>query len=106
MQISSNDKTGRNDTIQVLKEFNSQSLSTQTKKGEQSVSMMTAKKAFDLMGDDIVHLSTENDGLKSKKRSHDEKWLEESETKLLKQIDDEKRAYLVMSRMKKQKNKQ
>ena len=62
MQILSSDKTVRNDTMQDLKEFNSQSLATQAKKAEQSVSMMPAiKKAFDLMGDDIVDLSTEND---------------------------------------------
>ena len=47
MQIISNDRTVRNDTIQDLKEFNSQSLSTQAKQGEQLVSMMPAiKKAF------------------------------------------------------------
>ena len=34
MQIISTDKTVRNDTIQDLKEFNSQSLSTQAKKKE------------------------------------------------------------------------
>ena len=34
------------------------------------------------------------------------KWLEESKSKLLKEIDDEKRANLLMSRMKKQMNKQ
>ena len=34
--------------------------------------------------------------------SYDEKWLEESIAKLLKQIDDEKRANLNMSRMQKQ----
>ena len=102
MQIISTDKTVRNDTIQDLKEFNSQSLATQAKKGEQLVSMMPAiKKAFDLMGDEIVDLSTENDALKSKIGSYDEKWLEESKAKLLKQIDDEKRANLIMSRMKK-----
>ena len=107
MQIISNDKTVRNDTIQDLKEFNSQSLATQAKKGEQLVSMMpTMKKAFDLMGDDIVEISTENDALKSKMWSYDEEWLEESEDKLLKQIDDEKRANVIMSRMKKQLNKQ
>ena len=33
MQIISNDKTVRNDTIQDLKEFNSQSSATQAKKG-------------------------------------------------------------------------
>ena len=55
MQIVSNDKTVRSDTIQDLKEFNSQSLTTQAKKGEQLVSMMPAiKKAFNLIGDDIV----------------------------------------------------
>ena len=107
MQLSSNDKTVRNDTIQDLKEFNQQSLTTQAKKGEQLVSMMPAiKKAFNLLGDDIVELSTENDALKNKIGSCDEKWLEESKNKMLKQIDDEKRANLIMSRMKKQTNKQ
>ena len=67
MQIISSDKTVRNDTVQDLKEFNSQSLSIQAKKGEQLVSMMPAiKKAFNLLGDDIVELSTENDALKKK----------------------------------------
>ena len=106
MQIISNDKTVRNDTVQDLKEFNSQSLATQAKKGEQLVSMMPAiKKAFDLMGDDIVDLSTENDALKSKIGDYDGKWLEESKNKMLKQIDNEKRANLIMSRMKKQMEK-
>ena len=79
MQKSFTDKTVRNDTIQDLKKFNSQSLSTQAKKGEQLVSMMSAiKKAFNLMGDDIVELSTENDALKNKIGSYDKKLLEES----------------------------
>ena len=103
MQIISSDKTVRNDTVQDLKEFNSQSLATQAKKGEQLVSMMPAiEKAFDLMGDDIVDLSAEYDALKSKIGDYDEKWLEESKNKMLKQIQDEKRANLIMSRMKKQ----
>ena len=86
MQLSSTDKTVRNDTIQDLKEFNSQSLATQAKKGEQLVSMMPAiKKAFNSMGDDIVELSTENDALKNKIGSYDERWLEESKLKLLKE---------------------
>ena len=107
MQIMSNDKTVRNDTIQDLKDFNSQSLSTQAKKGEQLVSMLPAiKKAFDLLGDDIVDSSTVNVALKNKIGSYDEKWLEESKARLLKQIDGEKRANLIMSRMKRQMNKQ
>ena len=106
MQIVSKDKTVRNDTVQDLKEFNSQSLATQAKKGEQLVSMMPAiKKTFNLLCDDIVELSTENDALKNKIGSYDEKWLEESTARLLQQIDDEKRANLIMSRMKKQMNK-
>ena len=44
MQIMSNDKTVRNDTIQKLKEFNQHSLTTQAKKGEQLFSMMPAIK--------------------------------------------------------------
>ena len=59
MQIISNEKIVRNDTIQDSTEFNSQSLTTQAKKGEQMVSMMPAiKKPFNLMGDGIVELFT------------------------------------------------
>ena len=66
--------------------------------------MPAIKKAFDLLGDDIVDLSTENDALKNKIGSYDEKWLEESKNRMLKQIDEEKRAnsISIMSRMKKQ----
>ena len=67
--------------------------------------MPAVKKAFDLMGDDIVELSTENESLKNKKGSHDEKWLEQSKAKQLKQIDDEK-TNLIMSRMEKQMEKE
>ena len=106
MLIISNDQTARSDTVQDIKDFNSQSLATQDKKGEQLVSLMPAiKKPFDLIGDGIVELSTENDALKYKLGRYDEKWLEESKTKLLKQTDDEKRANLYMSRMQKQTEK-
>ena len=64
--------------------------------------MPAIKKAFDLMVDDIVELSTENESLKSKIGSYDEKWLEEYKRKLLKQIDGEKTANLTMSGMQKQ----
>ena len=70
IQIITNDKTVRSDTMLDLKEFNNQSLATQAKKGEQLVSMMPAiDKAFNLMGDDIVDFSIENDALKNKKGS-------------------------------------
>ena len=105
-QLGSSDQSVRNDTIQDLKDFNQQSLSTQAKKGEQLVSMMPAiKKAFNLLGDDIIELSVENDALKNQIDDYNQKWLEESKTKLLKDINDEKRANLIMSRMKKQMNK-
>ena len=98
MQLISTDQTARDNTIEDLKDFNSQSLSTRAKKGEQLVSMMPAiKKAFDLLGDGIVDLSTENDALKEKIGEYDEKWLQESKEKLLKDIDDKKRADLIMS---------
>ena len=67
--------------------------------------MPAIKKAFDLMGDDIVEISTENDALKNEIGSYDGKWLEESKWKLSKQIDSERRANYFMSRMKKQMNK-
>ena len=107
MQLISNDKTVRNDTIQDLREYNNPALATQAKKREQLVSIMSAnKKAFNLLDDDIVELSTKNDALKNKIGSYYEKWLEESEGKLIKQIDHERGANLILSRMTKQMNKQ
>ena len=91
LQVISNDKTVRNDTIQGLKDFHQQSSTTQAKKGEQLVSMMPLiKKAFNLMGDDIVEISVENESLKNQIGDYDEKWLQESKAKLLKEIDDKK----------------
>ena len=58
------------------------------------------------MGDEVIELHTENKSLKVEIGFFDGKWLEESEVKLLQQIDDEKSANLIMSRMKKQMNKQ
>ena len=106
MQLVSSDQSVRNDTRQDLKDSNQQSLSTQAKKGEQLVSMMPAIiKTFNLLGDDIIKLNVENDALKNQIGDYDQKWLEESKAKLLKDINDEKRANLIMSRMKKQMNK-
>ena len=103
MQMNSNDQRVRNKTVKDLEVFNSRSLSTLAKEGEQLVSLMPSfKKAFNLLGDDIIDLSTKNDALKNQIGSYDERWLEKSEAKLLKQIDDKKRANLIMSRMKKQ----
>ena len=106
MQIIFNDQTVRSNTVQHLKEFNSQSLATQAKKGEHFVSMMPAiKKDIDSMGDDIVELSTESETLKNQMHDYDEKWLEKSKTMLLKQIDDERRANSITSRKQKQMKK-
>ena len=57
------------------------------------------------MGDDIVELSTESESFKNKIGSYDKKWLEESKSKLLKQIDDEKGITLITARMDKQMKK-
>ena len=101
MQNIFNEKTVRSDTVQDLKEINSQALSTRAKKREQLVSMMTAtKKAVDLLGDDIVELSTGNETLINQIGDYDQKWLEESKAKLLNWIDDEKSATLFMFREK------
>ena len=67
--------------------------------------MPAIKKALDLMGDVIVDLSMEDEYLKKQIGAYDEKWLEESKTKLLKQIDIDKRANLIMSRMQNQMKK-
>ena len=67
--------------------------------------MPAIKKAFNLLGDDIVELSTENYALKNKIGFYDDKWPEASKNKMLKQIDDGKRANSIMSRVKKQMEK-
>ena len=103
MQIISNDQTVRSNTVQDLKEYNSQSLAIHSKKGEQKVSIRPAiEKTFGLTGDDLA----ENETLKNQIGDYDQKWLEDSKTKLLKQIDDEKRANLIMFKIQEQmKNK-
>ena len=74
MQLISTDQTVRDNTIQDLKDFNSRSLSTQAKKGEQLTSMMPAiKKAFNVLGDDIIELSTGNHVLKNQIGEYDQK---------------------------------
>ena len=99
IQLVKNDKSVRDNTVLELKEFNAQSLTTQAKKGEQLITMMPAiKKAFNLMGDDIIELDAENKTLKNKIGEYDEKWLEESKARLLKQIDDDKRSRIIMER--------
>ena len=67
--------------------------------------MPAIKKAFNLMGDDIVELSVENESLKNQIGEYDEKWLQKSKARLLKEIDAEKSANSIMSRMKKQMKK-
>ena len=62
--------------------------------------MPAIKKAFNLLGNVIVELSVESESLKNQIGDYDEKWLQESKAKLLKDIDDEKKANLIMSRMK------
>ena len=65
MQIISKYQIVRSDTVQDLKDFNCQSLATKAKKKRTISSMLPAiKKTFDLLGDDIVELSTKNDALK------------------------------------------
>ena len=63
--------------------------------------MPAIKTTFDLMGDDIVELSTENDASENKIGSHVEKWLEKFIAKLFKKIHDEKKINLIMTRMQK-----
>ena len=63
------------------------------------------KKAFNLMGDNVKELSTKNDALKNKVGSYDQQWFEKPQANLLKQIVDEQKANLLMSRMKKQMEK-
>ena len=48
--------------------------------------MPAIRKIFDLMGVDVVDLSTENEGLENKAGFSDEKWLEEAESNILKQV--------------------
>ena len=57
------------------------------------------------MGNDIVELSTEKESFINKIGPYDEKWLEDFKPYPLKQIDDERRAISIRSRMEKQMKK-
>ena len=84
MQIISNDKTVRSNTVQDFEDFNSQSLAIQVEKRRTiSFSDGFQRKTFDLMADDEVRISIKNESLKNKIGSNDEKWLEESKARLL-----------------------
>ena len=63
--------------------------------------MPAIKRASDLLGVDVVILSTEIERLK-KIGCYDEKWLQESKAKLLKEFTEEKKAKLFNSRMESQ----
>ena len=81
-------------------------MAPQTKKGDQLASMTPVlEKTFDILGDDIVEFSTENESLKNKIGSYDKKWLEESKAQLLKQIAVERKTKLNKSRKEKQMKK-
>ena len=60
--------------------------------------MLVSKNAFDLMDDDIVEFSTENESLMNKIRLYGEKWFQKSKANFLKFFDDENRTNLIMSR--------
>ena len=61
--------------------------------------MPAIKQAFHFIRVDTVEFSTENESLKSKRVSTDDNWFEVFKARLLKFIDDEKRANLFMSTM-------
>ena len=44
--------------------------------------MPAIKEAYEIMGDVLVKISTENETLKNQLFNYDEKWLEESKAKL------------------------
>ena len=67
--------------------------------------MLANRKSFDLMGVGIVEISTKSESLKNKIGSYDERLLEESEARLLKHFDDDKRANSIMSQTEKQMKK-
>ena len=53
--------------------------------------MPAIKEAYEIMGDVLVNLSTKNETLKNQICNYDEKWLDKSKAKLLKQINGEKK---------------
>ena len=66
------------------------------------------KNSFDLLGNYIVGLSTENDVFRHKASVYEEIWLAETKSKLLcdmKERECEKRANFIITRVKKQSSK-
>ena len=88
MLLISNVKTVRSFTVKDLKDFDSQTPATQVERGEHLASMMPSiEKAFEIMCDDIVELSTESKTLKIKICSYVENLSEESKANLLCKIN-------------------
>ena len=107
MQIIYNDKKSVKQNCAKPIRLQVTSLSIASQKREPVLSMMSAiREVFDLVVDDIVEFSTENESLTIKISSHDKKWLEESHINFLKQFDAAKWASLIMARMQKQMKKQ
>ena len=104
MQIIANAQNKRCNTVEDFKNFSSQTLATPAKKENSFFQIVAIEKAFELRGDDMVEISTEDESLKNRKGSYVEKRLEVSIAKLLKQIGDEKRANLIMYKMHRIKN--
>ena len=75
IQLASNDKTVREETIQDLKNFESQSSMTQAKTGERLLAFLPAiEKRFITLGDEVMELKTEIFILKNIRRDNHQKY--------------------------------
>ena len=61
LQLASDDKLRREETLRGLKDYKSTSLLTQPKRGDDLVALLPAnKKGIFILGDEIMKLDTEN----------------------------------------------
>jgi hypothetical protein len=106
IDIVKGDKVIREETKQVLKEYNEQSLQSQAKKGAQLTAMMPAiKRAFELVRDDNYELVVENNVLRDKIGDVNEEWLETSKKKLLENTGNDEKNKVFLERIKRQQMK-
>ena len=73
IQLATNDKFIREETIRDIKDYNFKSLLTQSKRGEKLIATLSANKKsiYYILGDEIMELGTGRNLLTNKTRDYD-----------------------------------
>src|SRR5215469_10151030 len=103
--VKSNQVT-RNKIREELIELNKQNISTRAKKAEElTANLVVYNEAVVMMGDEIFELGVENQALRDQLGEVDDKWLNESKSRIVCGYNDEKKNKFILDRMRRQMKK-